>query len=49
MYPVNINHGNVDGVKTDYMAYRMGVVFDGIYIYTYILFIYLFGVQLRTV
>jgi hypothetical protein len=41
--PVNVNHGTVDGVKTDYRANVMGVVPHGKYLFLiYLLLIFLF-------
>ena len=44
MYPVNVYHGTVGGVKTDYRVIVMGVVRGGIYlfIFIYLLIIYSF-------
>ena len=51
MYPVNVNHGTVGGVKTDYRVIVMGVVRGGIYLFIFLIyylviysFICLFGV-----
>ena len=33
MYTININHGTLGGVKTDFRANGMGVARDGIYVF----------------